>query len=826
VDIIYRGDAEDEPLANAPSYKVRVINPTALSVGNFVSYLCATSRTPDFPNKAEVIQGLNALFGHYPHANSGVSSIGQNRYFSIDRNPANLKVLGGGLESLRGYYQSLRPATGGLVLNINVTHGIFLEPVRLDLIYPRIGTSNKTTLQKKLSKIQVKILHLPPKLSKKTKKEFPRLKSIFGLAHPQDGRSDANPPQVPYHGASASEVKFWLGPVPPAAVALGAKAPKNPTGSALPQNAYITVYDFFQKKYPAFQLKGSNPVVNVGDREHPTYLPAEVCEVVPGQTIKRRLGPAQTQEMIAFACRKPWENGISIVEDGKAVLGLNPDSDSLLGHFGLQVGTSLITVAARVLPSPTIKYKTLDNKEKNLNVTGGQWNMASIKFHTGSNLGPWTYILFRSNSGRNPNPQYVYDTVQNFKRFLQTAGIDSSGFIKQQQPAIIDLFEGEEGRNDTIIKDIFHRMYSSPHKPRFVLCVLPYRDVATYNSIKTTADTKAGINTVCVVAQKFLKEQRQEQYFGNVSLKFNLKAGGINQTIDPARMGIVGEGKTMVVGIDVTHPSPGSKEAAPSAAAVVASVDRFLGQWPATFSIQEGKKETVIALESMFLSRLNVWEIKNKSLPENIIIYRDGVSEGQYQILLNEELPSVRKACQRKYPATATKQGLPKIAIIVCGKRHHTRFYPTVEGEADRSSNCGPGTVVDRGVTEVRGWDFFLQPHACLQGTARSCHYYVVLDEVFRGRQVKQPHQNHSDALEELTNNMCHLFGRATKAVSLCPPAYYADLLCERLRCYLSDQFDPNDSSATGSVASGGAPPPPNFEINIAPDVANSMFYV
>jgi eukaryotic translation initiation factor 2C len=189
------------------------------------------------------------------------------------------------------------------------------------------------------------------------------------------------------------------------------------------------------------------------------------------------------------------------------------------------------------------------------------------------------------------------------------------------------------------------------------------------------------------------------------------------------------------------------------------------------------------------------------------------------------ELPLIRNACRQAYPATATKQGFPKITIVICGKRHHTRFYPVVEANADRSSNCEPGTVVDRGVTEVRNWDFFLQPHACLQGTARSCHYYVILDEIFRGRPVKPPHANTADALEELTHNMCHLFGRATKAVSLCPPAYYADLLCTRLRCYLADQFDPSDNSAAPSVASGTAPPPV-FNVQIPENMRDTMFYI
>ena len=416
----------------------------------------------------------------------------------------------------------------------------------------------------------------------------------------------------------------------------------------------------------------------------------------------------------------------------------------------------------------------------------------------------------------------------NFRDFLNRAGINAGGFIQAPPPPTINLVDGQEGANDSEIKRIFRLMYDAKNgpRPRFVLCIIPFNDVAIYNSIKTVADTKAGIHTVCMVGSKFMKEQRQDQYFGNVSLKLNLKAGGINQTLDPAKLGIISEGETMVVGIDVTHPSPGSKDTAPSVAGIVASIDKFLGQWPADFSIQESRKEMVSALEGMFLGRLKIWQKHHAGkLPKNIIIYRDGVSEGQYQLLLDQELPLIRNACRQAYPAPATKDGFPKISIIVCGKRHHTRFYPTKEGDADRSSNCEPGTVVDRGVTEARNWDFFLQPHACLQGTARTGHYYVILDEIFKGKPVKGPLQNAADALEDLTHNMCHLFGRATKAVSLCPPAYYADLLCTRLRCYLSDQFDPNDTSATPSVASG-ATSQGSFDIKIPDNMKDSMFYV
>ena len=73
----------------------------------------------------------------------------------------------------------------------------------------------------------------------------------------------------------------------------------------------------------------------------------------------------------------------------------------------------------------------------------------------------------------------------------------------------------------------------------------------------------------------------------------------------------------------------------------------------------------------------------------------------------------------------------PQIVIIVVGKRHHTRFYPTDNKSMDsRTGNPMPGTVVDRGVTSHYLWDFFLQAHKGLQGTARPAHYVVIKDEL------------------------------------------------------------------------------------------------
>ncbi|TKA72743.1 hypothetical protein B0A55_09952 [Friedmanniomyces simplex] len=223
--------------------------------------------------------------------------------------------------------------------------------------------------------------------------------------------------------------------------------------------------------------------------------------------------------------------------------------------------------------------------------------------------------------------------------------------------------------------------------------------------------------------------------------------------------------------VEITHLGPPSTLFLPLdqdfVAAIVASVDSTLAQWPTELRIQGARQEMVSALEEMFKGRLRFWQTRiSGSLPHNIIVYRDGVGEGQYQLVLDNELPAIRKACRDTYPATETKADRPRITIIIVGKRHSTRFYATQVQDADRSGNPPNGTVVDRGITEAQNWDFFLQAHAAIQGTARPARYFVLWDDIFRGSTIRAPFAHAADVLEDLTHTMCYLFGRATNAVN------------------------------------------------------------
>ena len=92
--------------------------------------------------------------------------------------------------------------------------------------------------------------------------------------------------------------------------------------------------------------------------------------------------------------------------------------------------------------------------------------------------------------------------------------------------------------------------------------------------------------------------------------------------------------------------------------------------------------------------------------------------------------------------------------------------------------------------------------------------------------------------IQQGTHTASYLYARATKAVSLVPPAYYADIACERGRSYLNVLLNtaPDDQR---SVRSGTSTEDREREKErvfqqavqtwgrgVHPDLSESMFYI
>ncbi|KAG5951896.1 hypothetical protein E4U53_002052 [Claviceps sorghi] len=757
---------------------VTIRGPTEIALADLVSYIRSMNDRDDrttYPKYPEVIDALDIILGHTARSKIGeVTAIGGSRLFPFgkDEKTASLMQNFRALVAARGFFQSIRIGTGRLLLNTNVTHGVFKICGKLDEAMKNLQIQPVSQNDFRLKKLVGAFAKFLPKtrvwatftIANGTKVR--RSKALHGMVNRLAGTMAEGPnrPQIEpgWEYPGPKSIKFWL---------------TDDGGSR-----YVTVFDYYRKKYGV--TLQNLPVLNIGTAKRPTFFPAEYLEIQRGQSVKAKLTADETTAMLAFACRTPYENALSIAQDARETLGY--DNNATLKDFGLSVGKQLAAVNGRVLVVPAVAYIDAGRKPVAVSPHNGSWNMREVKVvKPGAAINKWTYINMLQHEN-DVNRQIPKETMEDFALFMsRNMGINiAKSPVNLPKPYMV--FKTAMGSG---LENLFG--YAEKQGIQLIMFILPQKDTSgLYTKIKRLGDCQFGIHTTCMVSKHLYKE-KNFSYYSNVGLKINLKAGGVNHKLK-VESGLLKDGQTMFVGYDVTHPTNMNvvegKEP-PSLVGLVASIDKDLAQWPARAWEQKAKQEMLgSTLTEAFRSRLQLWQTKNSNaLPENIVIFRDGVSEGQFAQVIDQELPMIREACRLAY--TTKKQ--PKLSIIVSVKRHQTRFYPTDLNEMSRSGNIKNGTVVDRGITLASYWDFFLTAHDALQGTARPAHYTVLLDEVFRSKFGDRA----ANELERLTHELCYLYGRATKAVSICPPAYYADIVCERARAH-RPEYDVSDEES------------------------------
>lgn len=94
----------------------------------------------------------------------------------------------------------------------------------------------------------------------------------------------------------------------------------------------------------------------------------------------------------------------------------------------------------------------------------------------------------------------------------------------------------------------------------------------------------------------------------------------------------------------------------------------------------------------------------------------------------------------------------------------------------DNNKNFRPGLLVDDpSVRSPDHFNLYLQSHSALKGTARPCHYFAIENGMNFG----------AVDLQQISFNLWWTFATALTPISCTAPAYYADRLADRGRCYL-----------------------------------------
>lgn len=116
-----------------------------------------------------------------------------------------------------------------------------------------------------------------------------------------------------------------------------------------------------------------------------------------------------------------------------------------------------------------------------------------------------------------------------------------------------DYFREFDGRGMQRIDDVERMLKEIREKNiQLLFCVIP-NSGGTYALVKQAAELRCGVLTQCIKANTLQRKATDGSTISNILLKVNAKLNGVNHKLNATP---VLDEKCMVIGADVTHPSP------------------------------------------------------------------------------------------------------------------------------------------------------------------------------------------------------------------------------------------------------------------------------
>jgi len=523
----------------------------------------------------------------------------------------------------------------------------------------------------------------------------------------------------------------------------------------------------YKLKYPFM------PCLHLGAITKTIYIPVEFCQM-ENQPLPRgkKLADDSVALMIRGTAAPPHKRREKILE-GLQRNNQIYQNDPYCKEFGISFENQMAKVNGRILSPPTIQYKGDEGMVVMIKQSHpGSWRTDERhKYVNGQKVENWAVLDLAQLSDQEYN-----ETLSAFNKIGREVGVDIG--IKREN------MWHQRSREDTVENDfeaIVNEYKKINAKLDLIMIIFPAKGGPIYDKVKLLGDIRFKIPTQCVLKRTLFKAGRiNYQVVSNICLKINSKLGGVNHVLAPSSRPKLFKRPFMVMGADVSHASPESKGEKPSIAAVVASFDAKASNYACEIRVQDANQNEEIIPDMLDITKkllLKFLDHTNGRKPENIVMFRDGVSEGQFLKVLSYEITQMRRACMALEPGYQ-----PKITYLVVQKRHHTRFFAPHNSRLPtyKNGNVHAGTVVDQGINHPTEGDFYLVSHEGIQGTSRPTHYQVLWDDADRS----------ADELEQLTYYLCHLYSRCTRSVSYPAPTYYSHLAADRARKHHNDMLE------------------------------------
>uniref|UniRef100_A0A1Q3F3E7 Putative translation initiation factor 2c eif-2c n=1 Tax=Culex tarsalis TaxID=7177 RepID=A0A1Q3F3E7_CULTA len=384
-------------------------------------------------------------------------------------------------------------------------------------------------------------------------------------------------------------------------------------------------------------------------------------------------------------------------------LQFSKDSADTFRFWKTELDRRLVEVQGRVLAPETIFFHPQSDQYKMSAGDTAEWQMAfrDNPMYLTVSLTNWAIVI----------PGHIQQNVNQFLGCLYQVSrqmhflVEEPRFVQIQNDSPVVYMET---LNQLVQKD-----------PQLIMCIVTNDKADRYAAIKKKCCVDRAVPTQVVKCKTITPKGGNARTLMSVATKIaiqlNCKLGGIPWIVKSPLSSV------MCLGFDVCRDT---KDRNKTYGALVASMyhgkHRFHPSFYSTVNQHANGAELSDSLALNVVKALRAYQQKfENNLPGRIVVYRDGVGDGDLQYVHEYEVGAIRDKIEAMYKASGMEA---KFCFIVVTKRINTRLF-------NRKQNPVPGTIVDDVITLPERNDFYLVSQNVRQGTVSPTSYNVLYND-------------------------------------------------------------------------------------------------
>ncbi|XP_023340346.1 protein argonaute-3 isoform X2 [Eurytemora carolleeae] len=469
------------------------------------------------------------------------------------------------------------------------------------------------------------------------------------------------------------------------------------------------------------------------NEERLVYLVPELCRMT-GLTDAMRANYGVMKDVALFTKVSPDQRQQALKKFLKKVND-NPEASQILNDWGLALDTEPIRMKGRILDPEKLVMGKGSKFTVNLKADWGRdstnnSSLVSVPLKT------WHIVCADRNTA------VVKGFIELVRKLAPKMGMD----VTQPTLSII-----QSDKTDLYLRDLKEKINGST---QIVVCIVPLQREDRYGALKKFCNVDCPIPSQVIVAKTISDERKVTSVVQKILLQINCKLGGeLWGCSIPLK-------NLMCIGIDVYHDPSRQR---PSVVGAVGSMNCTMSKWYSDCRLQETKGQELIDVLTICLGKLvQKYRELNKCFPDQIVLFRDGVGDGQIDTVALHEAVQIERFF-------TTMKFNPEFIFIIVQKRINERFFDL--NGSGKYQNPPPGSVIDHTIMRVQYYDFLLVSQHVSQGTVTPTHYVV----------IKDTSKFSPDIVQKISYKLTHMYFNWPGTIRVPAPCQYAHKLAYQI---------------------------------------------